>query len=118
MKATAWLALVGLSLLLVACGPAETEGVPDLDAEEIPAVDAAEQFLADRLGITLEEIVIVRVEDAEWPDGCLGLPEGGEVCTQVITPGFRVVLRAQGQEYTLRTDTSGDVARLELTQSS
>lgn len=119
MKAIVSLALVGLSLLLVACGSVTVDGTPvDLEEVQIPAVSAAQQFLAAELGLTVEEMTIVRVEDAEWPDACLGLPEGGEACAQVITPGFRVVVRAQGTEYTLRTDTSGNVARLELTQSS
>jgi hypothetical protein len=110
--------LVGLTVLLAACATANPEGTPELEEAQIPAISAAQQFLATELGLTVDEMTIVRVEDAEWPDACLGLPEGGEACAQVITPGFRVVVSVQGTEYTLRTNISGSVARLELTQSS
>jgi hypothetical protein len=65
------------------------------------AASAAETFLAQDLNLTVEEIQLVSYEHSEWPDGCLGLGKKGESCTEVITPGWRIVLEAQGQEYAL-----------------
>jgi hypothetical protein len=35
------------------------------------------------------------------------------MCVQVITPGWRVVLRAGGQEYVFRADQNGEIVRQE-----
>ncbi|MBN1954483.1 MAG: hypothetical protein JW900_05455 [Anaerolineae bacterium] len=77
------------------------------------AASAAEAFLAQELDLTVDEIQLVSYERAEWPDGCLGLGKKDEGCIQVITPGWRVVLEAQGRKYTLRTDETGQVIRME-----
>jgi hypothetical protein len=77
------------------------------------AVLAAEQALSASLEVSVEEIEVVTYEQREWPDACLGLAGEGEMCAQVITPGWRVVLNAQGEQYVFRTDESGEVVRLE-----
>jgi demethoxyubiquinone hydroxylase (CLK1/Coq7/Cat5 family) len=77
------------------------------------AVMAAEQDLSASLGVPVEEIQVVSYEQREWPDACLGLASEGEVCAQVITPGWQVVLRAQGEQYVFRTDEDGQVVRQE-----
>jgi hypothetical protein len=41
------------------------------------------------------------------------LAEADEMCAEVITPGWRVVLRAGGQEYVFRTDHNGEIVRQE-----
>ncbi|MBS3903063.1 MAG: hypothetical protein KGZ30_01660 [Anaplasmataceae bacterium] len=55
------------------------------------------------------QIEVVTVEATDWPNGCLGLEKEGEVCTQVIVPGFKVVLKFDGTDYTFRTDTEGTI---------
>jgi hypothetical protein len=90
-------------------------GAPIAQGESLPpdAAIAAEQMLGQSLGVSVEEIELVSYERREWPNACLGLPEEGEMCAQVITPGWRVVLRVGGQEYAFRTDRSGDAVRQE-----
>ncbi|MHB1294111.1 MAG: hypothetical protein ACYC4R_03840 [Anaerolineae bacterium] len=44
-----------------------------------------------------------------WPDGCLGFSQPDQVCTQVITPGFRVVLQSDGRLYQYHTNEDGSV---------
>lgn len=98
-----------LSTFLVACtqeGEAPTETPPQ-------AVIAAEQALSEDLGVSVDEIDIVSYRPEEWPDACLGLAEEGEMCAQVITPGWRVVLSAGGEEYVFRTDENGEAVRRE-----
>ena len=58
------------------------------------AVVAAEQGLSDEPNI-------------------LGLAAPDEICAQVITPGWRVVLMVEGRQYVYRTDASGEVIRQE-----
>ena len=42
----------------------------------------------------------------EWSDASLGRPQPGMMYAQVITPGYLVVLEADGQQYTYHTDTA------------
>lgn len=75
-----------------------------------PAQLAAVQALAQLLGIPPEAIQVVSTEEANWPDGCLGVAPPGVMCTAVIVPGFRIVLEAAGQQYEYRTNETGSQA--------
>jgi hypothetical protein len=54
----------------------------------------------------------VDVEQVEWPDACLGVQLRGQVCAEVLTPGYRVTLEVQGQQYVYHTDQAGSQALL------
>ena len=71
------------------------------------AVEAARAFLARYLNAPMEEIEVIYVEPVEWPDTALGCPGPGRSYAQVITPGYRVVLRVRHRQYELHTDESG-----------
>ena len=68
--------------------------------------------LVNRLHIDPDTITLVSVEKMVWPDGCLGVQTPGMMCTMVVTPGYRVVLEANGKQYEFHTNESGDVVRL------
>jgi predicted outer membrane protein len=72
-----------------------------------PAAVAAQNALADSLGITADEVTIVGVTPVDWPDSCLGVHSPGVMCAQVVTPGYVVVLEASGTEYTFHTNQNG-----------
>jgi hypothetical protein len=108
--------VVSLSLVLAACGPAATEmisplGTPssgDSKGATIPdeakeMADLVTQDLAERLSLAPDQIEIVAVETVEWPDTSLGCPKPGMAYAEVITPGFKFVLQAEGQAYTYHT---------------
>ncbi|MCR4326297.1 MAG: hypothetical protein NUV52_01425 [Candidatus Roizmanbacteria bacterium] len=65
--------------------------------------------LARELGVSADNIQLVQSSQREWPDGCLGVEKEGQVCTQVITPGYQIILEADGTEYTYRTNMNGTV---------
>lgn len=77
--------------------PGET-AVPDTGAVEATPyplhVQAAVEALALQLGTTPDQIELVEVESVEWPDASLGCPEPGMQYAQVVTPGYRIVLRS------------------------
>jgi hypothetical protein len=75
------------------------------------ALDEARRQLSDSLGMPEAQVSVERVERVEWPDACLGAASDHEVCAQVITPGFRVVLGARGGEYVYHSDLQGNVRR-------
>jgi hypothetical protein len=61
----------------------------------------------------MDQIEVLSYEETEWPDACLGLSEPGEMCAQVVTPGYEVILESDGESYMVRTNLSGDRVRLE-----
>ncbi len=87
--------------------PQATEVKPPAKAERV--VQLARQDLAQKLGLEGEAIRLVSVEAVEWSDTSLGCPQPGMMYAQVITPGFRVVLAAQGQTYEYHTDLERSV---------
>ena len=99
--------LVGLLfvMLVAACAPA-APGSGNIPVD-LPAVQKAQSFLSQSLGVDVSQIKVVKVEDMQWPDACLGLPGSQEACAQVVTPGFQVTLEVNGTTYVLHTDESG-----------
>lgn len=73
-------------------------------AEARAAVRLAIDDLAKRLGLRAAAVRLARVEPVDWSDTSLGCPKPDMVYAQVITPGFVVVLWAQGVEYEYHTD--------------
>ena len=67
-------------------------------------VDLAKNDLAERLNIPLSQIQLIKQEKVDWPDTGLGYPEKGKMYAQVITPGFRIVLKAEGRLYEYHSD--------------
>lgn len=80
---------------------------------DMPIEEQAREALANQLGVSSEEIGVVEVEEVEWPDTSLGCPEPGMVYAQVITPGYRIVLEAAGENYEYHSDTQGRVVYCE-----
>lgn len=72
-----------------------------------PAVDAAVDYAASELDIPSGAFDVVSVETWEWPDASLGCPEPGKSYAQVITPGYRVILEAEGERYEVHADKRG-----------
>ena len=68
------------------------------------ATKKARQDLAQRLGISESDIETQAVDDAEFPDTALGAPVGDEMSGQMITPGWRIRLGANGQTVEYRAN--------------
>jgi len=64
----------------------------------------ARRDLARRLGVSENEIGEESVESADFPDAALGAPVKDEMSAQVITPGWRIRLNAQGESYEYRAN--------------
>ncbi|GAP09016.1 hypothetical protein BECAL_00149 [Bellilinea caldifistulae] len=86
----------------------QQENAPPPDSSFFPpAVLAARQVLAVALGLEETAVSVIRVEAADWPDGCLGLGNEGEACTEEIVPGYLVGLQVGDQFFEFRTDLEG-----------
>jgi len=73
---------------------------------------SARQLLAQQLRIDYNAVTVIEAEAVEWTDGCLGVTVVGQMCAQVITPGYRVTLAVQDQQYVYHTDATGDSVQL------
>lgn len=78
-----------------------------------PSVAAGIGAVADELGVAPQSIEVTSFEPRTWPDSCLGLPEGDEVCTPSPVPGWSIVLMVDSSRITLRTDDIGAIVRRE-----
>jgi len=67
-------------------------------------VARAQADLAARQKVPLKRVKVVRVEAVDWPDASLGCPEPGLAYAQVITPGWRILLRVGAREFTYHSD--------------
>lgn len=65
--------------------------------------------LSGSLDVPDAEVSTREVTRVDWPDACLGAARSGEVCAEIITPGFRVVLEAQGREHVYHADLRGNI---------
>ncbi|HEY6660035.1 MAG TPA: hypothetical protein VI031_02795 [Pyrinomonadaceae bacterium] len=68
------------------------------------AVENARKDLAKRLKIDAANVKEGSVEDSDFPDMSLGAAEDGEMSGQMITPGWRIRLEAEGKTYEYRAD--------------
>lgn len=75
-----------------------------LPPEVAGLIQLARQDLSQRVGVPEEEITVQLVEAVEWRDSSLGCPEPGLEYLQVITPGYRIRLVADGEVYEYHTD--------------
>ena len=80
------------ALLFTAAGTGANQG-----AER--ATELARRTLAEELGIKAEDIRVRTVVASEWSDASLGCPKKGQQYPQVVTPGHRVLLEADGRTY-------------------
>jgi hypothetical protein len=75
-----------------------------IEAQELTrdgAVTLATAELARTLGVAAATIALVDATAMQWPDSSLGCRERGMTYRAVITPGFRVTLRAAGRHYSM-----------------
>ncbi|MBA3255785.1 MAG: hypothetical protein H0T64_03930 [Pyrinomonadaceae bacterium] len=68
------------------------------------AIQKARQALAERVGVCESDIETQAVDDTEFPDTALGASVADEMSAQMITPGWRIRLRADGQTFEYRAN--------------
>ena len=78
------------------------DGLTDADFLSLIELASAET------GVQPGEIQIVTAEAVTWSDGSLGCPAEGQMYTQALVPGYRVVLDVAGEEMAYHASESGD----------
>lgn len=101
----------GLAALLVSGLLAPLAGAAEVDPAGPEAI--AIRSVADALGIAPAGARVVSSEAREFPDGSLGCPQPGMAYAQVITPGHRVLVEADGRRFDVRiAGTEGRICYL------
>ena len=78
---------------LLALAPAAAQAPVPL--KDLPAAEAAARADAKkRMGDSAGKLVVLDSKKVEWPDAALGCPKPGEAYGQMITPGYRIRIRA------------------------
>ena len=90
--------------------PAGPLGVP-VNTAQIPrevrravVADAAKRF-----GVSANSVVLTSAEQVTWSDGSLGCPEPGQMYTQALVPGFRLVATSSAGALEYHSDGQGRV---------
>jgi hypothetical protein len=125
VRLVAALGIGAISLILVACAGATSTPTPTSTQvgnatssqpvsvtpppESAAAVDAALQAAATHLGVSPDQLQVTLVEPHQWPDASLGCPQPGQMYSQVVTPGYLVMITSGGHQLEYHTDMRGRV---------
>jgi hypothetical protein len=90
--------------------PGSSGSAPNADGQSA-AVDAAVRDAAGRLSLAsgAGDLRVQQVEAREWPDSSLGCPRQGMMYSQVVTPGFLVIVNGAGKELEYHADSRGRI---------
>ncbi len=114
MKLLSGTLLLGVAITLSGCAhrvpppPSSSEGV-DVSKSRQHAYNEAVDALHDQIHSPKADIAGVTQDDVTWNDSCLGCGRTGEKCTNVLTPGYRIVLRVRDATYEYHSDRGGKV---------
>lgn len=67
---------------------------------------------SQRLQQPVANFLIMQTEQKTWKDGCLELGDANTICSQVLVPGWRVVVGTQGQSLVYHTNNTGSAIKL------
>lgn len=84
--------------------PTSQPNVADPTLEKL--IRDAQQDLAQRANVEASAITVASAQPVEWRDTSLGCPVEGMMYAQVITPGYLIVLEANGQTYEYHASTT------------
>ncbi len=91
--------------------PAASGTLPAAQGQSVEAamLDLVKQDLAKQLSVTVDQITVVSVTPMEWPDSSLGCPQPGMAYSQIVTPGYRIILSQGQKQYDYHTDRSATI---------
>lgn len=114
MKLLSGTLLLGASVALAACAksvppPPSSAAGGDVSKSRQHAFNEAVDALHDQIHAPKADIAGVSQDDVTWNDSCLGCGRTAEKCTNVLTPGYRIVLRVRDATYEYHSDRGGKV---------
>ncbi len=107
--------LLSACCLLIACEGPSPDAPPEPKQDSVPVVDPTEiakQTVANFLSLPITETTPVSMESKNFADASLDCPVAGMGYAQVITPGHRIVIEAEGRRFDVRVSGgSGRICR-------
>ena len=85
----------------------DSVGTPVAESLPVEVLSGIVQLVADETGEDVQSVTIIAAEPVDWPDTFLGCPVEGQFASQVITPGYRVMVDYQGTHLEVHTDLKG-----------
>ncbi|MBE9192918.1 hypothetical protein IQ230_21685 [Gloeocapsopsis crepidinum LEGE 06123] len=84
-------------------------------ASQLPhsVADAVRQDVSQRENIPASQLQVTVLSQETWSDGCLGIAQPDEFCTQALVEGWRVSVSDSRSTWVYRTDSLGRVVRRE-----
>jgi hypothetical protein len=105
--------LVMVALLATACSAFQSAAqASPVATQQIPAVQSALEEASIELGVPQAQLTVTSVKATDWPDACLGLAAPQEVCVQVVTHGYQIILSNQGKQIEIHTDSTGQSVQM------
>ena len=79
------------------------------DGASVPAavLAAVVADAARRTGTAPSDVTVVTARSVNWPDGALGCPQPGFMYTQMVEPGYQVVVESGGTRLDYRVGMGG-----------
>ncbi len=74
--------------------PANSATPAMIDSTLRPRVELALADAAKRVGVDASTLVVESAEQVTWSDGAVGCPEKGMMYTQMLVPGYRIVIKS------------------------
>jgi hypothetical protein len=71
--------------------------LPEMTQEE--ALSLATETLSEKTKVSEDRIHLLRADPVQWPDTSLGCPQRNESYLHLVTPGFAIILFAEGMIY-------------------
>ena len=84
-----------------------------VDAAPPVVVEHVQQFLSQEAHLAPSQTKIQQVEAVTWHDACLDLAQPGELCAQMLTPGYAITVKTPKGTMALHTNQQGTSIRLE-----
>ncbi|AGL03691.1 stalk domain-containing protein [Desulfoscipio gibsoniae] len=72
-------------------------------------ISLAKEDLSKRLGFPENKITLKSIESVNWPDSSLGYPKPNKIYGEVVTPGYRIILRYNDNEFEYHSNMTGSV---------
>jgi hypothetical protein len=105
MKKTRIWQILGLFVVILALsacggnGEVDTSTPPELPEDAESLVMLAKFDLTLKTGIAIEDITTKSITENNFDDASLGIPDPGVTYEAVVTPGYIIILEADGETY-------------------
>lgn len=104
------LGILGMTIDRAITAPQPTEDHADTSPGNFPSLiqDVLEEA-SQRSGLPSSAFDKITAQRTTWRNGCLGVEEPGQICTQALVPGWRITLSTETQTWVYHTATDGRI---------